>query len=262
VLGQPDTYTLEVGTEGDEGGEWSASQGPAAAQLSPRPRLELVNDADEPRTFVVEEHERDVNALRPADVFAEPSFREHFSNEHLGIGVALDVGVQTILFTDVVGSTRFYLDAGDAAAFAEIRKQFVLAYPVVEKHDGVVVKTIGDAIMGAFRSPLDAVAAAIEMQRVFDGEGDCALRIRVTLHCGPCLAVNLNTGVDYFGTTVNLAAKIQSMAEAGEITWTSDVHADSQVQGLLEREGFAVEELAFELKDGTQATTLYRIKVS
>lgn len=262
VLGEPEMHTIEVGPDGAEHSDWKVHAGLTTAQLAPRPRLELINDADAPRVFVVEEHERDVNALRPADVFSEPSFREHFSNEHLGIGVALDVGVQTILFTDVVGSTRFYLDAGDAAAFAEIRKQFVLAYPVVEKHDGVVVKTIGDAIMGAFRSPRDAVAAAIDLQRVFDGAGECALRIRVTLHSGPCLAVNLNTGVDYFGTTVNLAAKIQSMAEAGEIAWTPQVQADPEVQALLECEGLAIESLPFELSDGTQGTMLTRIKVS
>lgn len=262
LVGQPGEGRLEIGAQGDPSAVWAASEAPASVALGPNPELELVNDADAARTFVVEEHDRDMNALRPADVFAQPSFREHFASEHLGLGVALDVGIQTILFTDVVGSTRFYLDAGDAAAFAEIRKQFVLAYPVVEKHDGVVVKTIGDAIMGAFRSPVDAVKAAIELQRVFDGGGDCALRIRVTLHAGPCLAVNLNTGVDYFGTTVNLAAKIQSMAEAGEVAWTPDVHADPEVAALLEAEGFAIETLPFELSDGTQATTLSRIKVS
>jgi hypothetical protein len=193
VLGQAALGRIEVGgarPEGElePGGEvsWRAGEALVADALGPRPSLALINDADVARTFVIEEHERDVNALRPADVFAEPAFRRHFAAEHLGLGVALDVGVQTILFTDVVGSTRFYLDAGDAAAFAEIRKQFVLAYPVVERHDGVVVKTIGDAIMGAFRNPVDAVAAAIDLQRTFDGERECSLRIRVT--CTPAPA--------------------------------------------------------------------------
>jgi class 3 adenylate cyclase len=261
IVGGVESGELDLGGAGEGELQWHVGQPLRLAHLSEQPSLELVNETPTPQTFVVEEHERDANAMRPADVFAVQAFRDYFSGEHLGVGVALDVGIQTILFTDVVGSTRFYLDAGDVAAFAEIRQQFVLAYPVIEKHDGVVVKTIGDAVMAAFRSPVDAVAAAIELQRVFDGEGPCSLRIRATLHTGSCLAVNLNTGVDYFGTTVNLAAKIQAVAGAGEVAWTQDVQDDPEVRALVQREGLRAESLDFTLADGAQTQTLHRVKV-
>ena len=261
LLGDDADVELNLLGDATEPVKWKASVLEPVSGYGARPSLELHNDTAQVQTFVVDEHERDREALRPAEVFSVQAFRDLYATEHLGVGVSLDVGVQTILFTDVVGSTKFYLEAGDAAAFVEIRKQFVLAFPIVEEHDGVVVKTIGDAIMAAFRSPVDAVKAAVALQRVFTGKGDCPLRIRITLHTGPCLAVNLNTGIDYFGTTVNLAAKIQSEAEAGEVTWTPQVEEDPEVQAYLAEHQLPSETLDFELA-GKQSTTLRRVTVS
>jgi class 3 adenylate cyclase len=240
---------------------WRASEGSLSSTVRARPEIELVNDTAETQTFVVEQSESDADALRPRDVFGLASFREEFSDEAIATGVALDIGVQTILFTDVVGSTRFYLDAGDTVAFAEVRRKFVIAWGIVEACDGAVVKTIGDAVMAAFQSCSQALDAAIQMQRAFDGNGECKLRIRVTLHCGPCLAVNLNTGVDYFGTTVNLAAKIQAMAGAGEIAWTESVQSDPAIAKILSSSGFVPESMPFRLASGDVEQTVYRIKV-
>jgi class 3 adenylate cyclase len=261
-------------TKGDEGSteleiaegasreeiEWPASRAPTGT-VAPRPRIVLVNDGDRECTFVVEESERDATALRPAELFAVPLFRSLYADEALAVGIALDVGTQTILFTDVVGSTRYYLQAGDAVAFAEVRRQFLIAWAIVEEHGGVVVKTIGDAVMAAFRTPVDAVRAAIALQERFSGTGDCSLRLRVTVHSGSCLAVNLNTGVDYFGTTVNLAAKLQALVGAGEIAWTHEVDGDAEVRAELSARRLTPEPLEFRLTPQAEARSVRRVRI-
>ena len=90
---------------------------------------------------------------------------------------------------------------------------------VIAEHDGAVVKTIGDAVMAIFVDPGAAFAAAIRLPaavgKVRTESGP--LMLRVGLHCGPCIAMQANDKLDYFGTTVNLAARIQHAANAGEV---------------------------------------------
>jgi class 3 adenylate cyclase len=91
------------------------------------------------------------------------------------------------------------------------------------------VKTIGDAVMAAFPDPTAAVRAAGEIHRRFPaapaGEGGAGhgLRLRVSINTVQCIAVNLNSGIDYFGGTVNTAAKLQRCADAGEVALADSV---------------------------------------
>ncbi len=221
--GDGEVHTLEVAGTG-AGGEvvaWGATGAPARAAVGPEPVLEL-GAGDAPATFVVEEAAWDRFALQPGQLFYLPAFRDLFSQEHLAAGVKLHVGEQTILFTDIVGSTRFYAEAGDPAAFLEVKKHFALVYEAVAAEGGGVVKTIGDAVMAAFADPVGALKAAAAIHRRFPGgeaagEAGPRVRLRVSINTGPCIAVNLNSGVDYFGSTVNTAAKLQRCAAAGEV---------------------------------------------
>ncbi|HEY5038249.1 MAG TPA: DUF5939 domain-containing protein, partial [bacterium] len=188
------------------------------------PTLVLKNTSPEAKTFILEENQVDQDTLRPVDLFSLQNFRDLFSQEALASDIKLEIGVQTILFTDLVGSTRFYEIEGDTVAFAEIRQHFLKAYDAVKNNDGAVIKTIGDAVMATFTHPLDALKAAVEMQKYFNGKNpETRLRLRITMNTGSCLAVNLNSNIDYFGNTVNLGAKIQAVAGAGEIGFTESV---------------------------------------
>jgi class 3 adenylate cyclase len=211
----------------------------------------------------LEDNGVDQNALRPVDLFSFQNFRDLFTAESLASDVKLEIGVQTILFTDLVGSTRFYDQEGDAAAFAEVRKHFLKTYEGVLKHDGAIVKTIGDAVMASFIKPSDALKAAVEMQEYFNGNNpDSKLRLRITLHTGSCLAVNLDSKIDYFGNTVNLTAKIQAVVNAGEIGFTEAVFNDKEAAGLLQQKGLVSEELQFEQKWSKRIMPVYRVSVS
>ena len=227
------------------------------------PTLLLKNNAGQANTFILEESQIDQDTLRPVDLFNFQNFRDLFSQEALASDLKLEIGVQTILFTDLVGSTKFYEVEGDTVAFTEVKEHFNKAYATVLKHNGVIVKTIGDAVMAAFAHQVDAVKAAIELQRFFNDKNPATrLRLRVTLNTGSCLAVNLNSNIDYFGNTVNLAAKIQSMAGAGEIAFTENVLNDPELQKLIQDEKINLEKLEFEMKWAKRTIPLYRMHIA
>jgi len=226
------------------------------------PTVVLQNTSPEARTFILEENKADQDTLRPVDLFSFQGFRDLFSEEALAADLKLEIGVQTILFTDLVGSTRFYEVEGDTVAFTEVKEHFTKAYEEVKKNGGAVVKTIGDAVMAAFAHPVDAVRAAVELQNYFNGHNpETRLRLRVTLNTGSCLAVNLNSSIDYFGNTVNLAAKIQAIANAGQIGFTEAVLNDPEVKGLLKEKGLTPEKLDFEMKWAKRTVPVYRVEV-
>src|SRR5262249_52866852 len=136
--------------------------------------------------------------------------------------------------TDVVGSSAFYEEEGDARAFAAIRRHFVDAYAEIRRHRGAVVKTIGDAVMAVFADPVDALRAARALaHRSIEGPADVLLKLRVTLNRGTCIAVNLNSGIDYFGRTVNIAAKLQACVSAGQIAFPAALREDPRVGQYL-----------------------------
>ncbi|MGH8598717.1 MAG: adenylate/guanylate cyclase domain-containing protein [Gammaproteobacteria bacterium] len=125
-----------------------------------------------------------------------------------------------ILFADISGSSRIYEALGDAAARAKVADCLQLLTGVVERQDGTVIKTIGDEVMCTFQSAERAVVAACEMQEVIHNEvaeqtaeGPISVAIRVGLHYGSAI---LEAG-DVFGDAVNVAARMGSMAKAGQI---------------------------------------------
>jgi len=101
-----------------------------------------------------------------------------------------------------------------------------------------VVKTIGDAVMAAFHDPERAVAAAIAVQsdiarfNATQADGQ-ALAIKLGLHGGPCVAVTLNGRLDYFGSTVNLAARLQGQSAGGDVVLSAALAADPGVAARL-----------------------------
>jgi len=228
---------------------WSSKHLPESATIAPGGTIELVNAGDAPCTFVVETAVWLELALRPGRLLSFQEFRDLFSDEYLGSGVQLAVGEQTILFTDLVGSTAMYAERGDPAAFVEVKKHFDDVFAIVAKNRGAVVKTIGDAVMGAFNEPLDALKAARAIHDAFPpGRGPSALRLRVSLNSGTCIAVRLNSAIDYFGHAVNLAAKLQSLAEAWQIAMSEATAAAPGVAEWLATQGATLEEQTIRLK--------------
>ncbi|MFZ4615273.1 MAG: adenylate/guanylate cyclase domain-containing protein [Rectinemataceae bacterium] len=178
-------------------------------------------------------------------------FRNFFSDQALGPQESFEIRNLAILFTDIKGSTAMYERLGDATAFRIVKEHFGIMDGLVAARDGAMIKTIGDAVMAAFHRPLDALAAASDMIDAFDrynndkGTGDEVI-IKIGVHAGPCIAVNLNDRIDYFGTTVNIAARIQGLSDGRDIMVSRRLHeeaaaAGTLVDGLWSSEGFLAE---------------------
>jgi class 3 adenylate cyclase len=170
-------------------------------------------------------------------VAAFQEYRDLFGKDVLAPGVAVKVASVAILFTDLKGSTALYQQSGDSKAFGLVRDHFDLLTEVVRRHEGAVVKTIGDAVMAAFSDPANAVRAAFAMHQAVahlrTPAGD-AVVLKVGLHAGPCFAVTLSERLDYFGTTVNLAARIQNESQGGDVVMSSELAAVPAIAALLE----------------------------
>lgn len=171
------------------------------------------------------------------DVLTVQPFRDLFVSEPLPLTESFEVRRLTLLFTDLGGSTALYARKGDPRAYSLVREHYTLLFEAITASGGAVVKTIGDAVMAVF--PLSDLAMqaaigglrAIERFNVERGlPADEALSLKIGLHSGPCLAVTLNDRLDYFGTTVNAAARTQKVAAAGQLAFTAAVE-----ESLLDR---------------------------
>ncbi len=231
-------------------------------KVKPKPNLVFQNETDAPVTIVLEERKEDQLSLRPNELFNFNDFRDLFSEEAIATNLQLDIGVQTLLFTDIVGSTKFYETVGDHGAFLQVREHFIKAYTLIKNERGTIVKTIGDAIMASFPSPLLAMRAAKELQEWFHPENKhTPVRIRISIHTGNCLAVNLNSNIDYFGNTVNYAAKMQAVTESGEISISERVFRDIELRNYLREKSIKLKKVEFPLSwtDRTDHVFIWKV---
>lgn len=137
--------------------------------------------------------------------------------------------IVTVLFVDIVGSTRFYDEHGDVSGLVMVQKVLDLLIPIVEKHEGIVIKTIGDAILARYCDAAAAVRSAIEMQRSLekrnrDRTPADQVHVRVAINLG----LALMKGDDVFGDVVNVATRIEGTADADEIAISPSVYEKIQ----------------------------------
>ena len=129
-----------------------------------------------------------------------------------------------------------YASIGDVFASDLVRLHFDTLTAVARRHRGEVVKTIGDALMARFLDPFDAVEAALEMfSRLdsFNRLNATGLILKVGIHRGDAIVVSARRSTDYFGQTVNIAARIGAIAGAGEIVLSDAVRQGGSVPALL-----------------------------
>ncbi len=268
----------ETGVERLEVSALETGMTPASVEVAHGPvSIRVVNRGTAPVGFMVVRVDWDSlarvlaahpNQMRPfltaKMLLNNQTFRDLFRVQTLDANMRLRLRSLTLLFTDLKGSTELYDRTGDIRAYTFVREHFRVLADAVKRHHGAIIKTMGDAIMASFNEPTDAAQAALEMMDGMEAlnaglkaEGhDTGLK--VGLHEGPALAVTSDERLDYFGQTVNVAARVQGLAQAGEIWLTPSVMDAPGVQPALREGGWRSEEQQVSLKGVGGQTRVFR----
>jgi class 3 adenylate cyclase len=190
-------------------------------------------------------------------------FRDLYGAETIDVGQRLKITSLTFLFTDLRGSTELYDRVGDLVAFDLVRAHFEVLNEIVAAEAGAVVKTSGDAVMATFPTPDRAIAAALRMREAMGDFNDArhgdGLLLKIGIHEGPCLAVVLDKRQDYFGRTVNIAARVQDLADSRAILATEPVVSHPGTCSLLETSGLKPIPHRLALRGVAQEMAVYEI---
>src|SRR5262249_9405333 len=174
-------------------------------------------------------------------LLSNQTFRDLYRTDTLDVDQRLKITSLTFLFTDLRGSTELYDRVGDLVAFDLVKVHFQVLNDIIAAESGAVVKTIGDAVMATFPSPDRAITAAIKMrdamQDLNERRGSEDLLLKIGVHEGPCIAVMLNERQDYFGQTVNVASRVQHLANSRDILTTAQVVENALTSAVVESHG-------------------------
>lgn len=196
-------------------------------------------------------------------LLSNQTFRDIYRTDTLAIDQRLSISSLTFLFTDLKSSTELYERVGDLVAYELVEKHFRVLGGVVREAGGAVVKTIGDAIMATFPSPDRGLRAALAMRDAMMRFNQSTTRddllVKIGLHAGPCLAVMFNDRLDYFGTTVNTAARVQSLAGANTVLTTDAVLGYDAVRAQVDRGELLVSPQRTHLRGLKDEVTVYDV---
>jgi class 3 adenylate cyclase len=177
-------------------------------------------------------------AATAREVTALPGFRRDFSAEVLRPDLSLKVSRVALFFSDLTASTQLYSNVGDAAAFKLVLDHFEVVTALLERHGGTLVKTIGDAVMAVFADELDGLTGSLAILEAFEGfvkghPDRAQTHIKLGLYGGPSYLVTANGVLDYFGQTVNIAARLQAEAKSGELVVEAELADQAIAAGRL-----------------------------
>ncbi|MBM3463040.1 MAG: adenylate/guanylate cyclase domain-containing protein [Armatimonadetes bacterium] len=270
AVGEPDPagdmVSVEIGEKGLPPASLSVPPGPVTLLLRNTTATRsgvLTLEVDHARVYqIIDAHPTREHAFMTGKMLLNHQlFRELFRVQSLNRGLRLNMRSRTILFTDLRGSTALYDRIGDLRAYELIQDHFRILSGAVRTHAGAIVKTMGDAVMATFSTPRDGILAATAMARGMETlmhEDAADLGIKIGLHEGPALAINAEDRIDYFGQTVNIAARVQGLAQAGELVVTESTHRAVGVEKALREAGVLKETVDANLRGVAQATRVLR----
>jgi class 3 adenylate cyclase len=210
--------------------------------------FELHNQTGQEQLFFLEEMAWSDQSVTAAEVIVLQCFRDLFAQETLSPGEQFSVGSLTVLFTDLRDSTRLYREIGDAPAFGIVRNHFDVLRDAIAAENGAIVKTIGDAVMAVFVRPVAALRAIKEAQQILANppNGERPLQLKAAIHTGHSIAVTLNERLDYFGTNINIAARLEKFSRGDDMVLSDFVYCDPEVQEFLADQAPELQAVPFE----------------
>lgn len=262
----PGSVSLFADTDGGAKADLRVTQygWPAGEQrVSLLPTLNLINATDADQTFQLERTAWSDQAATAADVTALQVFRDLFATEVVRPGEEISIGSVTLMFTDLRDSTRMYRTIGDASAFGRVREHFEILEKSIAEEGGAIVKTMGDAVMATFRHPIDALKSVWKAQTEIAKRGEPMLWLKVGLHKGPCIVVNLNDRLDYFGSTVNITARLPGFSQGGELIFSEDFYDDPDIRDFIAQNiaPSALNQFTGDLKGFDEPFKMWKLKV-
>lgn len=232
-------------------------------RINLEPHLIFENATAQDQLFMLERWAWSDQSVTAADVTALQTFRDLFANEALRSGEQFAVGSLTMVFTDLKRSTEMYREIGDVPAFGRVLNHFQVLRDAVAQEEGAVVKTMGDAVMAVFHRPINALRAMLAAQHTLANPppGTAPLLLKVGIHTGTSIAVNLNSRLDYFGTTVNITARIAGVSDGTDILISDVVWNDSEVSKWVEGQAeLVVVPFETQLRGYQEPVRLWRIR--
>jgi class 3 adenylate cyclase len=207
--------------------------------------------------------------LSGLEVIHNRDYKRLFGEQVLSERERMKIRAVTIMFTDITGSTIMYEKLGDAKAYNIVRDHFEIFFRTIEKNEGTVIKTIGDAVMASFVTNEQALQASAD---AFFGFSEYnagrpeneQIKVKIGIHRGSAVLVNLNNRLDYFGSIVNKAARIQSISKSYEVSFSEEVYSDKIFLNALRNIGVSgIQKHLEDLKgiDGRQVVYTARIGV-
>jgi class 3 adenylate cyclase len=214
--------------------------------------LVLRNQTEGPILAAIEDLAWTTEAATAAQVTTLQEFRDLFSSEVLAPDQQLAVSHIAFLFSDLKGSTRLYEGLGDAPAYSRVSRHFDFIRQAVSRGGGTVVKTMGDGVMCAFYRLDDGLGTAIGLQAEVTAwcreQGiEPPLILKVGVHHGPAIAMTANDNLDYFGRTVNLAARVADQSRGGDVIVLRQV-LDQASRSITDERGVAIEPFTTRLR--------------
>lgn len=231
------------------------------------PNLSIENTTDKNQLITLEQKSWSLHGVSAARATSSQLFRNLFANEVLRKGEKISVDNLTLMFTDLFDSAGMYNEEGDDKAVGQVIDHFEILHQVVSKENGAIVKTIGDSVMAVFCKPDQALRAYLRAQKMISDDERFTddFQLKAGIHHGSCVAVNLNSQIDYFGSTVNIASRFVDYASENELIISQNVFSKYNLKEMLEESDNKerVEDMNIRLKGfDKESFSIKRIQIS
>ncbi|MFU8812587.1 MAG: adenylate/guanylate cyclase domain-containing protein [Balneolaceae bacterium] len=244
-----DELDIEIEARVEEGGMEYASlklspntRNYASVILSPDANMVIHNQSDRRLFVIMEDTDLKSYGTSATEIASLQLFQNLFPRETLRDKVQIKVSDMTVLFTDILNSTSLYHKAGEEQAIGQVLDHFETLRMIVSEERGGIIKTIGDSIMAVFQKPADALRAFHRAQQTFKQSGSISesIKLKGSIHVGDCRVLTLNNRLDFFGNTINLAARLIDQASSEELIVSGKAFQDLELQTLLDELGKTV----------------------
>lgn len=250
-------------------GRWTGPHSLTAGDMLSLPdgaALSLRNQTAAPVLAVLEDAAWSADATTAAEVTTMQEFRDLFSSEVLAPGQQHGIRHVALVFSDLKGSTRLYEGIGDAAAYSRVNRHFDFIKQAVTRLNGSIVKTLGDGVMCVFQQLDNALQAAIQMQQEVGSwcqlqRIDPPLVLKLGVHVGPAISMTANDRLDYFGRTVNIAARLGDQSHGNDVVMLREVFDQVASRITPDHENVAAEPFKTRLRGLDSEQELIRLTI-